>query len=203
MILAGALMTGLAARFSVPACSWAASQASRGASARWRSRPPWALLLVLFAVGWFVMPVQATTMTIVQSATSDESRGRVAGALNAAIQTASIGSMAAAGILADVIGIRWVFAAGGAVVLLAAVVAWLLFRGESQVAQARSRRRPDGSGAGWADRVGRPPTARAWEAPRRGRSESAPSGNANGAGCRRRRPSLSQPPPPVSRRRRR
>ena len=60
----------------------------------------------MFAVGWFVMPVQATTMTIVQGATTNETRGRVAGALNAAIQTASIASMAVAGILADVAGIR-------------------------------------------------------------------------------------------------
>ena len=38
--------------------------------------------------------------------------------------------LAAAGILADVTGIRVVFAVGGAVALLAAVVAWSLFRGE-------------------------------------------------------------------------
>jgi MFS family permease len=75
------------------------------------------------------MPVQATTMTLVQRGTDDTTRGRVAGALNAAIQTASIGSMAAAGILAEVIGIRAVFALGAAVALLAAVVAAILFRG--------------------------------------------------------------------------
>ena len=90
---------------------------------------PWALFLIMFAVGWFVMPVQATTMTLVQRGTDDTTRGRVAGALNAAIQTASIGSMAAAGILAEVIGIRAVFALGAAVALLAAVVAAILFRG--------------------------------------------------------------------------
>jgi MFS family permease len=76
------------------------------------------------------MPVQATTMTIVQRATTDETRGRVAGALNAAVQTASIASMAVAGIVADVTGIRVVFAAGAAVALLAALLAWALFRGE-------------------------------------------------------------------------
>ena len=74
------------------------------------------------------MPVQATTMTIVQRATTNETRGRVGGALNAAIQTASIASMAAAGILADVVGIRAVFAAGAAITLGAAVLAWALFR---------------------------------------------------------------------------
>ena len=61
------------------------------------------------------MPVQATTTTIVQQSTTDATRGRVAGALNASIQAASIGSMAVAGILADVVGIRWVFAGGAAV----------------------------------------------------------------------------------------
>jgi hypothetical protein len=52
----------------------------------------------------------------------------VAGALNAAIQAASIGSMAAAGILADIIDIRAVFAIGAAMTLAAAIVAWALFR---------------------------------------------------------------------------
>jgi MFS transporter, DHA3 family, macrolide efflux protein len=90
---------------------------------------PWALFLIMFGVGWFVMPVQATTMTLVQRGTDDTNRGRVAGALNAAMQTASIGSMAVAGILADVMGMRTVFALGAGVVLLAAAVAALLFRG--------------------------------------------------------------------------
>jgi sugar phosphate permease len=45
------------------------------------------------------------------------------------MQAASIGSMAMAGILADVIGIRAVFLVGGAIAGLAAVIAWLLFRG--------------------------------------------------------------------------
>ncbi len=39
--------------------------------------------------------------------------------------------MAAAGILADVVGIRTVFVLGGAVALFAAVLAWWLFRGEA------------------------------------------------------------------------
>jgi MFS family permease len=86
------------------------------------------MLVLSFSVGWFVMPVQASTMTIVAQATTDATRGRVAGALNAAMQTASIASMAAAGVLADVVGMRTVFIAGGVVAGAAAVVAWLLFR---------------------------------------------------------------------------
>ena len=119
MILAGALMAVLAARFSVPRLFVGGLVGLAVCVGLLSVAPgPWALLLIMFAVGWFVMPVQATTMTIVQKATTNETRGRVAGALNAAIQTASIASMAVAGLLADVTGIRVVFALGGAVALL-------------------------------------------------------------------------------------
>ncbi len=97
----------------------------------------WMVMASMFAVGWFVMPVQATTMTIIQRATTDAVRGRVTGTLNAVVQTATIASMAAAGILGDVVGIRTVFLAGGVVAGLAAVLAWLLFRGaEREVTDA-------------------------------------------------------------------
>jgi predicted MFS family arabinose efflux permease len=135
MILAGGLMGGLATRFSIPRLFVGGIAGLAVCVGLLSIAPgPWALLLIMFAVGWFVMPVQATTMTIVQKATTNETRGRVAGALNASIQTASIGSMAAAGILADVTGIRVVFAVGGAIAMLAAVVAWLLFRSEAESA---------------------------------------------------------------------
>jgi MFS family permease len=130
MILAGALVATVAARISVPRLFVGGIVGLSVCVGLLSIAPgPWALLLVLFAVGWFVMPVQATTMTLVQRGTDDTTRGRVAGALNAAIQTASIGSMAAAGILADVIGMRQVFALGAVVCLVAAVVAAVLFRG--------------------------------------------------------------------------
>ena len=144
MILAGGLWAACRPGSASRACSLAASPAWPLCVGLLSIAPgPWALLIVMFAVGWFVMPVQATTMTIVQRATTNETRGRVAGALNAAIQTASIVSMAAAGILADVTGIRVVFAVGGAVALLAAGVAWFLFRGERDaVPTAVARRVP-------------------------------------------------------------
>ena len=129
MVLAGTVLTGLASRVSVPRLFTGGLVGVAACIALLSIAPgPLALLAILFAVGAFVMPVQATTMTIVQRATTDETRGRVGGALNAAIQTASIGSMAAAGILADVVGMRTVFAMGAAVTLAAAVLAWVLFR---------------------------------------------------------------------------
>jgi MFS family permease len=135
MVAAGGLLAGLAPRLGVPRLfvgGLVGLAASVGLLAV--TPGPLFLLLVMFGAGIFTMPVQATTMTIVQSATTDGTRGRVAGALNAAIQTASIGSMAAAGILADVIGIRTVFGIGAAMTLAAAFVAWALFRRARPVA---------------------------------------------------------------------
>jgi MFS transporter, DHA3 family, macrolide efflux protein len=130
MILAGAMVTAMSARLSLPRLFTGGIAGTAVCVALLAAAPgPWAVLLIMFAVGWFVMPVQASTMTLVQRATTDATRGRVAGALNAAIQGASIGSMAAAGILADIVGIRMVFLGGAAVAAVAAVVSWLLFRG--------------------------------------------------------------------------
>jgi MFS family permease len=137
MILAGGLVAGLANRVSVPRLFVGGIVGMAACVGVLSIVPgPWALLLVLFAVGWFIMPVQATTMTLVQRGTDDTTRGRVAGALNAVIQTATIGSMAAAGILADSLGMRTVFALGALLTLLAAVVAAALFRGAPAEAMA-------------------------------------------------------------------
>jgi len=144
MVLAGGLLAGLAPRLGVPRLFVGGLVGLSACIALLAVVPgPLFLLLVTFGAGAFTMPVQATTMTIVQGSTTDGTRGRVAGALNAAIQTASIGSMAAAGILADVIGIRWVFALGGAITLVAAVTAWALFRRASAAVDAQAGHAPD------------------------------------------------------------
>jgi MFS family permease len=114
------------------------------------------MLVISFAVGWFVMPLQAVTMTIVAASTTDASRGRVGGTLNAVTQTASIASMALAGIFADVIGMRPVFYIGGAFAILAAVVAWALFRWSPAPAEQDSASSP-GSETGGATSLPHPP----------------------------------------------
>ena len=147
MIVAGGVVASLATRVSVPRLFVGGIVGLAACVGLLAIAPgPWALLVIMFAVGLFVMPVQATTMTLVQRSTGDGTRGRVAGTLNAAIQTASIGSMAAAGILADVIGIRSVFALGALVALLAAVVAAFLFRG-APAGQPAAAARPEASAA--------------------------------------------------------
>jgi MFS family permease len=129
MVVSGAVLTGVATRVSAPRLFTGGLVGVAACIALLSVAPgPLALLPILFGVGACVMPVQATTTTILQRSTTDETRGRVGAALNAAIQTATIASMAAAGILADVIGIRAVFALGAAITLAAAILAWALFR---------------------------------------------------------------------------
>jgi MFS transporter, DHA3 family, macrolide efflux protein len=132
MVVAGGLLTGLATRLSVPRLFTGGLLGLAACIAVLAVTPgPAVLLVVMFGAGLFVMPVQATTTTIIQRSTDDATRGRVAGALNAVVQAASIGSMAAAGILAGVVGMRAVFAGGAAITLAAAVLAWALFRRQS------------------------------------------------------------------------
>lgn len=94
------------------------------------------LLPILFGIGLFVMPAQAATQTILQTLTTDEIRGRVFGALQASMSTATIVSTAAAGVFATVIGIREVFLLGGFVCLVAAGVTAVMFRTDRTAAPA-------------------------------------------------------------------
>ena len=91
----------------------------------------WQVMLILLAVGLFVTPLQAMVQTIVQTSTRDATRGRVVSVVQAAMSTASVTSMAIAGVLGDLIDIRAVFLVAGLVVVLAAGVSAVMFRGES------------------------------------------------------------------------
>ena len=89
----------------------------------------WQVLVILVAVGLCVTPLQAMVQTMVQTSAGDATRGRVVSLLQAAMSTASVGSMAIGGVMADLTSIRLVFLAAGVVVLLAAGVAAVMFRG--------------------------------------------------------------------------
>ena len=91
----------------------------------------WQVILLLFVVGWMVTPLQAMLQTIVQTTATDATRGRVVSLLQASLSTASVASMAIGGVLGDVIGIRSVYLAAAGIVLVAAVISLLLFRGVS------------------------------------------------------------------------
>nr|AIA18826.1 Transmembrane secretion effector [uncultured bacterium] len=95
----------------------------------------WHILVILFAAGWAVTPMQASIATIMQTYVDDNLRGRTAASLNTMISTASLVSMGAAGVLASAIGVRTVFVAGGALVIVAGIASALVFRGIVQTRQ--------------------------------------------------------------------
>lgn len=92
----------------------------------------WQVLVLLFLVGLWVAPVQAGVSTLVQTNVDDSARGRVGAALGAVIGTASLVSMAFAGLLASTIGVRNVFVVAGAIGILAGLAALLVFSSKSQ-----------------------------------------------------------------------
>jgi MFS transporter, DHA3 family, macrolide efflux protein len=89
----------------------------------------WQVLLLMFLVGWFVSPLQAAVVTMLQVNVADAERGRVMSVLNAAISAATILSMAFAGIAGDIVGVRNVFLLAGGIVAVAAVISLVGFRG--------------------------------------------------------------------------
>ena len=89
----------------------------------------WQVIVLLFVVGWMITPLQAMLQTIVQTTATDATRGRVVSLLQASLSTASVSSMALGGVLGELIGIRAVYLAAAAIVLVAAGISFLLFRG--------------------------------------------------------------------------
>jgi MFS transporter, DHA3 family, macrolide efflux protein len=87
------------------------------------------VLLLLFAIGWFITPLQAAVVTIFQTGVPDAGRGRAMATLQAAMSGASVVSMALAGVFGDLVGVRNVFVLAGVVVFTGGVAAAVLYRG--------------------------------------------------------------------------
>lgn len=88
----------------------------------------WQLLGLMFVIGWFVVPLQAAVITILQQATRDEERGRVMSVLQAGMSAAGILSMGFAGVLGDVVGVRQVMFAAGGIVAVGFAIALVGYR---------------------------------------------------------------------------
>jgi MFS family permease len=78
---------------------------------------------MLFVVGAIVTPLQASIATLSQTSVADEVRGRIGASLNALITTASLISMALAGVLGDLIGVHSVFVVAGGISICAGLAA--------------------------------------------------------------------------------
>ena len=88
----------------------------------------WQVVLLLFGIGWFITPLQASVVTIMQTNVPDAARGRVMATLQAAMSGASVASMALAGVFGDVLGIREVFFAAAAIVISGGLLSAVLYR---------------------------------------------------------------------------
>lgn len=130
MVLSGALVATLASRFK-PTNIVSMGLGLLGVSVGLISMVTgvWGLMLVFFLVGWFLTPIQASLVTLIQTEVSDEVRGRASAALNTMSQTSNVTSMAVAGALADWIGVRQVFFLSGIITLLAGLASAWVFRG--------------------------------------------------------------------------
>jgi DHA3 family macrolide efflux protein-like MFS transporter len=91
----------------------------------------WHLGALLFILGWFVTPLQASVSTILQTETPPEMLGRTGSALNAAFTASNVAAMAIAGGAAAIVGVRTVFLAAGVIIVLSALVTGVVFRGAS------------------------------------------------------------------------
>lgn len=89
---------------------------------------PWQVMVTLFLVGCFVTPLQAAVSTLMQTSVAGDVLGRVGAALNTTIGAANLLSMACAGLLGALLGVRNVFVFAGMVSVIAGLLALRLFR---------------------------------------------------------------------------
>jgi len=94
----------------------------------------WQFCAILFAVGWIMTPLNSSAMTILQTAVSNDMRGRIGAAMNTLVTSANLLSMALAGVLGDALGARMVFVVSGACVVIAGLASAWLFRGTARAA---------------------------------------------------------------------
>ena len=96
------------------------------------STATWHIVVVLFIVGCFVTPLQAAVSTLTQTSVSNDVLGRIGSAMNTIIGAANLLSMASAGLLGALLGIRNVFLLAGLLCMLAGLLALRLFRTEAK-----------------------------------------------------------------------
>jgi MFS transporter, DHA3 family, macrolide efflux protein len=134
MILAGTLVAAFAARVR-PTSLISGGAIGLGATvaAIAACHQAWHLMILLFVAGWFVVPVQASVTTILQTAVPDDLRGRAQATVSTLISGANLASMSLAGVAAGLAGIRTVFVAAGVIVAAAGVASAAAFRGSRRV----------------------------------------------------------------------
>lgn len=100
----------------------------------------WQALIAFAAAGLFLTPLNAAVSTIAKTAISRAMLGRVVAAINTVSTVANLLAMAAAGILADILGVRAVFLMAAGIIIAAAVIAIpLLYQATSEATPRKER----------------------------------------------------------------
>lgn len=137
MVLSGGVVALLAARFKPPGMVCVGAMALGVAIGLLSlATSIWHVLPMLFVVGAIVTPLQASIATLSQISVADDVRGRIGASLNTLVTTASLISMALAGILGDLIGVRNVFVVAGGMGVCAGLAAAAVFRSQPNAAPA-------------------------------------------------------------------
>jgi MFS transporter, DHA3 family, macrolide efflux protein len=90
----------------------------------------WLVLILTAVTGLALLPMQTSVSTIFQRSSTREIRGRVGAAIGTVSESSRLLSIVAAGLLADLIGVRMMFLMLGLIVMLAGIAAWWLFRSD-------------------------------------------------------------------------
>lgn len=130
MILSSLFITALASRFKSTTII-SVGLIVLGVVFAWfsRSSSMWQLFMAMFLVGLAAAPINAGIATTMQTSVANDILGRVSAALHAVINTMSLVSMFLAGSLAAIVGVRNVFLLAGALVTVAGIASWQVFKG--------------------------------------------------------------------------
>jgi MFS family permease len=85
----------------------------------------WLIVGTMFIVGLFVAPINTGSSTLMQIVVPNSQLGRVGGGIGTITDVATLTSMGLAGALGAAVGIPFVFAISGVLLVIAGVLAWL------------------------------------------------------------------------------
>jgi len=130
MLLGSALAPILVARITPERTLWSALLVCGGLLLLWGGVAElWQLVVLLFALGFAQAPINIVASAIFMNNTNDAVRGRVAAIFNGVTEGASLLSMAGAGTVAALIGMRGTFVAAGVLCLFGGLVTAILVTG--------------------------------------------------------------------------
>jgi MFS family permease len=127
MLIGSALAPTIVKRISAERALWAALIALGALLLLWGGVTElWQFVLLFFAIGFAVSPINIVATAIFMEHTTDAVRGRVGAIFSGVHEGASLLSMAGAGTVAALVGMRGTFVAAGVLCVIGGIVTALL-----------------------------------------------------------------------------